>query len=304
VTASSTAASKQVRSPVWQAAPTWSTLTSRASPSQSSATDFTHCWCPDVSPFTQYSWRLRDQYVHRPVVRVRCSASSSIQPSISTSPVSYCWAIAAISPAGSRLSRAATVCHSTSRAGGHAERTDWLCAAKAAMASSGSSARCQPPKQSSHTVSVISVRTAGGPISRCGSVAGWIVARTLSYQLCGSRTVSSTGAEGHSLASSGHTAAPGQSTVASHPASSTRQSSAAPSRCRFHTAASSGCAHISVMCRHGRAPRRSSAAFTDVVPVRPHPAPMMRMSHSTSSLPAAAAARQAGDRVKRQAGTE
>ena len=38
----STSASKQVRSPVWQAAPTWSTLTTRASPSQSSATDLTH----------------------------------------------------------------------------------------------------------------------------------------------------------------------------------------------------------------------------------------------------------------------
>ena len=44
---------KQVRAPVWQAAPTWSTLTSRASPSQSSATDLTYWWCPEVSPFTQ-----------------------------------------------------------------------------------------------------------------------------------------------------------------------------------------------------------------------------------------------------------
>ena len=41
------------------------------------------------------------------MVSVRCSASSSIQPSISTSPVSYCWAMAAISPSASRLSRAA-----------------------------------------------------------------------------------------------------------------------------------------------------------------------------------------------------
>src|ERR1700677_1882056 len=77
-----------------------------ASPSQSSATDLTHCWCPELSPLTQYSWRLRDQYVQRPVVSVRCSSSSFIQPSISTSPVSYCCAIAATSPLGSRLSRA------------------------------------------------------------------------------------------------------------------------------------------------------------------------------------------------------
>jgi hypothetical protein len=60
--AGSGSASKQVRSPVWQAPlPTWSTLTSRVSPSQSSATDFTHCCEPEVSPLTQYSCRLRDQ---------------------------------------------------------------------------------------------------------------------------------------------------------------------------------------------------------------------------------------------------
>jgi hypothetical protein len=60
----STAASgrwKQLRSPVWQAGPSWSTRTSSASPSQSSRTSRTHWRCPDVSPFTQYSPRLRDQ---------------------------------------------------------------------------------------------------------------------------------------------------------------------------------------------------------------------------------------------------
>ena len=41
--ASSTSASKQVRSPVWQAGPSWSTLTSSVSPSQSSRTSLTHC---------------------------------------------------------------------------------------------------------------------------------------------------------------------------------------------------------------------------------------------------------------------
>ena len=40
---SSTSASKQVRSPVWQAAPTWSTLTRSVSPSQSRRTSRT-CW--------------------------------------------------------------------------------------------------------------------------------------------------------------------------------------------------------------------------------------------------------------------
>ena len=48
-------ASKQVRSPVWQAPPVWSTFTSTVSPSQSSATALTCCTWPDVPPFTQYS---------------------------------------------------------------------------------------------------------------------------------------------------------------------------------------------------------------------------------------------------------
>src|SRR5262249_49124448 len=77
-------ASKQVRSPVWQATPTWSTLTSTASPSQSSATDLTSCALPDVSPLTQYCCRERDQYVAPPVGRVRCKASSSLPPTTST----------------------------------------------------------------------------------------------------------------------------------------------------------------------------------------------------------------------------
>ena len=58
---SSTWASKQVRSPVWQAGPSWSTLRRRVSPSQSSRTSLTHCRCPDVSPLTQYSPRERLQ---------------------------------------------------------------------------------------------------------------------------------------------------------------------------------------------------------------------------------------------------
>ncbi len=42
------------------------------------------------------------------MVSVRCSASSSIQPTISTSWVSHCWTTAVTRPALSRLSRAAT----------------------------------------------------------------------------------------------------------------------------------------------------------------------------------------------------
>src|SRR4029453_14728608 len=59
--------SKQVRVPVWQAAPIWSTRIRRASPSQSRATDFTNCTCPEVSPLRQYSWRRREEKVTGPV---------------------------------------------------------------------------------------------------------------------------------------------------------------------------------------------------------------------------------------------
>ena len=62
---------------------------------------------PEVSPLTQYSCRLRLQYVARPVVSVRASASSSIQPSISTSPVSCCCTTAGTSPSAERLRRSA-----------------------------------------------------------------------------------------------------------------------------------------------------------------------------------------------------
>ena len=57
----SSSVTKQVRCRCGRPAPTWSTLTSSVSPSQSSATDVTYWWCPEVSPLTQYSPRLRDQ---------------------------------------------------------------------------------------------------------------------------------------------------------------------------------------------------------------------------------------------------
>src|SRR4051812_25959818 len=104
----SRSASKQVRAPVWHAGPSWSTWSSTVSPSQSRRTALTHWRWPEVSPLTQYSLRLRLQYVARPVARVRASASSSIQPSISTSPVSCCWAMAGTSPASLRRSRSET----------------------------------------------------------------------------------------------------------------------------------------------------------------------------------------------------
>ena len=83
--------------------------TSRASPSQSTATDFTYWAWPEVSPLRQYSWRLRDQNVTRPSVRVRRTASTSIQPSMRTSALSCCWTIAATRPESSKRSRLETV---------------------------------------------------------------------------------------------------------------------------------------------------------------------------------------------------
>ena len=53
---------------------------------------------PEVSPLHQYSWRLRLQNHVRPVSSVRRSASSFIQPSMSTSPVPSSWTIAATRP--------------------------------------------------------------------------------------------------------------------------------------------------------------------------------------------------------------
>src|SRR5699024_6419248 len=76
-------ASKQLWVPVWQAGPCACTWISTASPSQSSSTPRTSWILPEVSPLRQYSPRGRDQNTTRPVVRVRCSASSSIQPNIS-----------------------------------------------------------------------------------------------------------------------------------------------------------------------------------------------------------------------------
>ena len=79
----------------------------------------THWRWPEVSPLTQYSPRLRLQYVARPVARVRASASSSIHPSISTSPVSCCWAIAGTSPASLRRRRSETAGSRSMRPSSH-----------------------------------------------------------------------------------------------------------------------------------------------------------------------------------------
>ena len=68
-----------------------------ASPSQSSRSSTTASVAPDVSPLCQSSRRERLQNQASPLSRVRRSASSSIQASISTRPSSASWTIAGVS---------------------------------------------------------------------------------------------------------------------------------------------------------------------------------------------------------------
>lgn len=67
---------KQLRLPVWQAAPTWSTSTSSASPSQSRDTPLTYCTWPEVSPLAPVFLTGPGPEGHAAVVRVRRNASS------------------------------------------------------------------------------------------------------------------------------------------------------------------------------------------------------------------------------------
>ena len=85
------------------------------------------------------------------MVSVRCSASSSIQASMSTSPVSCCWTTAATRPAGSRRSRSAT-CGSRDGTGGHAapvSRTRRVRAARTPRTSAGRAPNSSRPSPTS-----------------------------------------------------------------------------------------------------------------------------------------------------------
>lgn len=86
---------------MWQAGPAGETSTSSASRSQSSRTDSTSRTLPLVAPFSQSSWRERDQKVARRVVSVCARASAFIHAIISTVPSTASWQTAGISPASS-----------------------------------------------------------------------------------------------------------------------------------------------------------------------------------------------------------
>src|SRR5664280_1249176 len=95
----------------------------------------------------------------------------------------------------------------------------------------------------------------------------------LRYQLAASRTDSTTSASGLAAASSGQNAAPGQSTTAAYPGHMVDQSTGAPSMAAVHRGISPGSPNISYMWWQGRPSRRSSASFSELVPVRATPAP-------------------------------
>ena len=93
---------KHDSAPVWHAGPAGSTRSRIASPSQSSRISTTASVLPEVAPLCQYSCRERLQNHASPLSRVRRSASSSIQASISTRPLAASCTIAGISSPGLR----------------------------------------------------------------------------------------------------------------------------------------------------------------------------------------------------------
>ena len=100
---------------------------------------------------------------------------------------------------------------------------------------------------------------------------------TLAYQPSKSRTFSSTGASGKASQISRHLAAAGQSTVASQPSKTSSQSTGSPSPIRTQYGRSRSFLSPmirSIMWKQGPAPSRSSAALSDMVPVRPKPTPI------------------------------
>src|SRR5699024_1734948 len=80
----SVSVSKQLKVPLWHAAPVWSTRSRTVSPSQSISTARTCCTCPEVSPLTQRCPREREKYTPRRVASVSASAASSIHAIMST----------------------------------------------------------------------------------------------------------------------------------------------------------------------------------------------------------------------------
>ena len=107
--------------------------------------------------------------------------------------------------------------------------------------------------------------------------------RQLAYQASGSRTLSSTFASGKASQICSQNVQAGQSTVDSQPSNSSRQSTGSPSTAACHPGSSSGCRATSIMWNDGPKPSCSSAPLSDIVPVRPKPAPITFIASSSTS---------------------
>ena len=116
---------------------------------------------------TQYSCATRLQNVARPVVSVRCSASSSIQPTISTSPVSCCWTTAATSPCGVALEPGGDGGVEGGSGRGHGASVAGRPARSAVAAAARSVACCATQEACSRAVDAAGARPARRAAPRC-----------------------------------------------------------------------------------------------------------------------------------------
>lgn len=130
--------------------------------------------------------------------------------------------------------------HSTSRSGGHSDRTKSLCREYAAVAVSRSSHRGPNVRSSSASRITAKLPSSPGSGSGCRLRASTVLSK-LSHQVCGlSRTESTTTASEFRSSSSRQKNAAGQSTAATHPESRARTPDRSPSRARTHVLACAG----------------------------------------------------------------
>src|SRR5919198_2377677 len=109
----------------------------------------------------------------------------------------------------------------------------------------------------------------------------WMLLRQLAYHSSGSRTLSRIFASGKVSEICSQNVHAGQSTVDSHPSKTSVQSTGSPSTAACQAGSSSGCLATSIMWNEGPKPSCSSAPFSDIVPVRPKPAPITFISSSS-----------------------
>src|SRR5688572_10743524 len=111
----------------------------------------------------------------------------------------------------------------------------------------------------------------------------WMLFMQLAYHASGSRTLSRTFASGNVSQIGSQNVQAGQSTVDSQPSKISVQSTGSPSTAACQPGSSSGCRATSIMWKDGPKPSCSRAPFSDIVPVRPKPAPITFISFLSSS---------------------